>query len=435
MIRSVHSACDQINTVVFLVPRPVSAFEEEKWCFSYLRSQGLSVKVIDLTKVLNRRSDLIDSVINSVDQPIRGKFIYQVNSFQEFESLVKMFSGNSIFIDYLVGLSVISLREERVFRILKIQKARYAIISSGALPLAPQFPIHSNSRLGICWSKIVKFVSNPILIINFSISKIIITLTRQRLIYPLPEIIFGGVSEVVCRFVEKRALITKVIPINSSDFDATAELLRASGNKMPDEQNICVFLDEAVTHHSDFKMLNIEPADPEKYYCEMNRFFDFVEKETGLEVVVAAHPRANYESSDPFSGRRLIKGKTAELVSKSKLVVAHMSTALSFAVLFKKPVVSVKIPGLKAGSYLNSMVETMASAIGNIPVDLEQGVLTGSILHMQPDEKKYAEYERRYVKTLGAEELTCWEIFAKTIKSKNVTEISQSENMVFDVND
>lgn len=412
----------QINTIVFLTLRPVSAFEEEKWCFDYLRSQGFEIEVLDLTKLLNKGQKLSNSVVNSVVQPLQGDFIHRVNSYQEFESFVKRFSGNSLFIDYLVGLSSVTLKEERIFRLLKKNNARYAFLSSGALPLSSSLATNMSGKTKAFQSKVVKAIANPYKLLNYLASKVILFLTKYRIVYPLPVVIFGGASEVLRLYVEARGIDKKkIIPIHSSDYDSSVLLLRSFGNKLPEREDICVFLDEAVTHHSDFTILGIEPAAAEPYFAAMNRFFDFVEKNTGLKVVIAAHPRSNYESMpDVFGGRAVIKGKTVELVARSKLVVMHMSTSLSYAVLFKTPVVPVKIPGMRVSSQLNLMVETMGAAIGSKPVDLAKDELMPSLLQRECNLEKYSEYEKRYVKTLGAEELPGWEIVAKIVKDNRL---------------
>ncbi len=176
-------------------------------------------------------------------------------------------------------------------------------------------------------------------------------------------------------------------------------------------------LDEAVTNHSDFLILGIKPAVEKSYFEAMNFFFNFVEETTGFKVVIAAHPRSNYESTPGVFGERaVIKGKTVELVAKSKMVIAHMSTSLSYAVLFKKPVLLVNIPGLQANSQLNLMVKTMGAAIGSEPIDLFRDQLVPSLLQRESHFEKYSAYEKRYVKTTGADELPVWEIVAKTVK-------------------
>jgi hypothetical protein len=57
-----------------------------------------------------------------------------------------------------------------------------------------------------------------------------------------------------------------------------------------------------------------------------------------LTVVIAGHPCGHYEKRpDFFQGRKVIQGKTAELVKNAKLVILLESAAINFAILYKKP--------------------------------------------------------------------------------------------------
>lgn len=411
----------QNKTIVFLTPRPISTFEEEKLGLRYLINQGLDVRVIELTKLLYKRKNIQDQIIKSVEGPLQGDYIHRVNSYAEFENLLGSLSNRSLFIDYVVSASDIPLNAERIFRLLKKHKARFSFISSGALPL-PSLSASAaaptlNSRWHALGKKVFKAVAHPNLFVDVLASKVIVFLSRHRLFYPLPIIIFGGDSEFLQRYIETRRFDKElVVPINSLDYDACNTFLREHGNILPESDDICVFLDEAATHHSDCNLLGIEPADSKVYFEKMNGFFDFVEENTGYRVVIAAHPRSKYESMpDMFGGRDVIKGRTVELVAKSKLVVMHLSTSLSYAVFFKKPVISVRTPGVRVLDQLERMVGTMAEAIGNTPVDLVNDELTLSLLDPGCNLEKYSEYEMRYVRSKRADSLPLWGVVVREV--------------------
>lgn len=409
----------QINTIIFLTRRPISVFEEERWCFEYFRSQGFKVEVFVLTGLLYKNMATCNSVVDLVEHPLQGDFIHYIDSYQEFDHLVRRFSVHSLFVDYVMGNLDLTLKEEKIFRLLGKHGARYTFISNGALPLPSLLVTDKRGKSKAFLSKVVRAITNPSMLWEYVASRVILLLTHRCNIYPLPVVIFGGDSEVLQRYIQARSIEKKtIIPVNSFDYDSCLLLLRSLGEKLPENKDVCVFLDEAATHHPDCVMLGIEPAADEPYFTAMNRFFVFVEKNTGCKVVIAAHPRSNYENMpNVFGGRAVIKGKTVELVAKSKLVVVHSSTSISYAVFFKKPVISLKIPGMRLGSQADRMVETMSVAIGNKPVDLAKDELTPPLLQCGCNLEKYAEYEKRYVRTEGAEELPTWAIVAKTMRN------------------
>ena len=412
---------ENIKRLVFLTRFRISDFEKEKWCFDYLESEGFEILVLDLSKLLNKRLrfDHFNSGRFPGNQAPRDTVEHQVTSYHELDCLVRKLSRDTLFIDYLVGVSGVTLKEERVFRVLKKHKARFTFVLSGSLPLSSSLAVSTSGALKVLQSKVLKAVTSPSKLVNYFAAKCILFFTNHQILYSLPVVVFGGESESLSSYIQKRNFdATKLVRINSFDYDASVLFLRKVGGKLPKPKNTCVFLDEAATHHPDFAILGTTASDPKTYYSSMNSFFDFIEENMGLDVVIAAHPRSRYESTSAVYGQRpVIKGKTVELVASAKLVVAHMSTSISYAVLFRKPTIFAKIPGQRASGHLNLMVETMATALGATPIDLKKDDLTTRLLLHQGKFEHYAEYEKRYIKTEGAAESMVWEIVAKTIKS------------------
>jgi hypothetical protein len=212
-----------------------------------------------------------------------------------------------------------------------------------------------------------------------------------------------------------------VIPINSFDYDSYVYNSRnIINNSKIEEENICVFLDEAITDHPDFDLLGIKYIASNEYFVSMNRLFDFIESEFGLKVIIAAHPRSTYEATpEIFGGRSIIKGKTAELVIKSKLVIMHMSTSVSFAIIGNKPIIVAKTDGIRQNSYLNKLVDNMAVNIGTKAINIDQLELTASTLSKNINNEKYENYLYKYIKSRNAIDLPVWEIVVLELKNMN----------------
>lgn len=129
----------------------------------------------------------------------------------------------------------------------------------------------------------------------------------------------------------------KAIAINHPDFIKS----RLPVNERLVNNSYAVFLDEFFPFHPDLEhMLGIKSTakDGEEYLEQLNRFFAYVESSTGLEVVIAAHPKSNYGAA-AFLGRKIFIFKTRELVYDADLVLAQGSSSINFAVLFRKPIV------------------------------------------------------------------------------------------------
>ena len=106
-----------------------------------------------------------------------------------------------------------------------------------------------------------------------------------------------------------------------------------------------VFLDSMIMHHEDYRMNYKYHTVPVtlKYFNEMNKFFDKIEKLFDLEVVIALHPNCNVKNySKFFDYRKCIKSDTARLVRDSKFIFSHASTtAINFAIIYNKPIVYI----------------------------------------------------------------------------------------------
>lgn len=98
-----------------------------------------------------------------------------------------------------------------------------------------------------------------------------------------------------------------------------------------------LFLDSAATTHPTYKYTSRSNLDGDRYIRLMNEFFDFLEAQSGLPVVIAAHPKAGY-TEETFNGRPIILGQTPALIEHCSFAFGHFTTAFINAILANKPV-------------------------------------------------------------------------------------------------
>lgn len=129
--------------------------------------------------------------------------------------------------------------------------------------------------------------------------------------------------------------------VNHPDFE---QYLKVKGMPRLIKKPYIVFIDGFYPYHPEaFVYSEIENIDEVafEYYQSMNAFFNYIEKEMHCEVIIAAHPYANYLEHNPFEGRDIYYGKTAQLIKDSNAVCMHNSNAFSYVALFDKPVAIV----------------------------------------------------------------------------------------------
>lgn len=128
----------------------------------------------------------------------------------------------------------------------------------------------------------------------------------------------------------------KICGINHFDVDLAVRSMGERPSDIPD--HYMVFLDENLPFHRDLinkSITNTNLVDPEKYYKPLNKFFSKIETKFNKKIVIAAHPTANRHANH-YDGRPIYFLRTNELVRHADLVLAHGSTAISFAVIHKK---------------------------------------------------------------------------------------------------
>ena len=182
-----------------------------------------------------------------------------------------------------------------------------------------------------------------------------------------------------------------------------------------------IFLDQNAPAHPDYKFHgNKPPVTQKNYYNSLNKYFDFFEDKTGLEIIIAAHPRSASSNSAFWGNRQFILDNTPQLVRDSEIVLAHYSTAISFAVLWKKPIIQ-----LTTSEYMKSyrwdrfvsfstllnlkVVNTDDSYINH---DMNSGLY-------KIDQKSYKKYERDYLKSQRSKLKHLWDLVSDGIVQHN----------------
>lgn len=128
----------------------------------------------------------------------------------------------------------------------------------------------------------------------------------------------------------------KVVALNYFDWIEYKSLL---GQESLIPHPYWVFLDIMLVNHPDGQRQGIKQRiDPHLYFDSMKNFFDQVEKSTGVPVVIASHPKANYQNNE-FGQRDIIKFQTPKLIMHSRGVLTHGSLSISTALFAKKPLV------------------------------------------------------------------------------------------------
>lgn len=229
-------------------------------------------------------------------------------------------------------------------------------------------------------------------------------LSRPRVWYKLaskPErIIYGGAA---CRPAVEET--SHAINGHALDYDLFLQ------SPAPEAREpIAVFLDQCFPFHPDFQVLGRKsPVTAERYYPALCRFFTELERASGLRVVIAAHPRAPRDK-DLFEGREAVYGESLKLTGRAELALAHTSTAVNFAVMYKTPLLFLNTAELdpSEGPIIRGLAELLRAPclnVDDLPPDWEK-----ILVDAPAPAKAYAAYTAQYIKEPGGPEAPFWQI-------------------------
>ncbi|MFD2235480.1 hypothetical protein [Phaeospirillum tilakii] len=159
---------------------------------------------------------------------------------------------------------------------------------------------------------------------------------------------------------------TQAIHTHSWDYDQ----FLARRDSLPEAVGQAVFIDQYLPFHPDFRLAPLKtPIEPNRYYGGLRALFDRIERELGLEVVIAAHPQSDY-SLHPgvFGDRRIQRGGTLDQVAASKLVLGHLSVGIGFAVMCRKPLMFIISSDLYEGNPSFAHSYDVCSSLLNSPL-------------------------------------------------------------------
>ncbi len=211
---------------------------------------------------------------------------------------------------------------------------------------------------------------------------------------------------------------TEVVWSHSFDYDIYMKMKGSAGIANP---KVWVFLDVYFPFHPDFINYGLSlNADPDEYHLSLRRFFDHIQSAFGVRSIIAAHPRSHYEKhGDCFGGREIVRGRTAQLVRESDLVIMHNSLAINYAVLFKKPIIFVTTNQYNASQvYEEPSVKWLAGYFGKRVHNLDDPINVKLEEEMKVNEPAYSKYRNDHIKKEGSAELPFWQILADRLKLK-----------------
>jgi hypothetical protein len=385
-----------IKKVIFLLESPFSKRDFERYGIEILKTHGFLIEIWDLSPFLN--PEFYNNYIQT--DLLKTTYCKLLKSKTEINNLLLKLKRS----DIIMSLIPVNKRSIFIFYFLSLNKINFGFSFVNTIPVSLN-PLSLRNRF-------FNLITNPKLLIDRILN--LVSFNKSFKLYP-NYIIVGGKRSL--DLVEKKNLITEkttIIKTHTRDYDI---FLKNKNIKSSFYENFIVFLDEFAPYHPDSLFFANEPdCYPETYYPDINRFFSNIEMKTKLKVVISAHPRSNYNKiGNPYDGRKIIYNETPNLVKNSKLVLVHASTSVNFAILFKKPLISIN-SSKYSKSYQHS-INVLSNELSINSYDISKKSKTNFLKDFDFNQKTYNNYKELYIKTRDSENLNQWDIFSNYIKT------------------
>ena len=259
--------------------------------------------------------------------------IIRLNSLYDFQKRVLK---TSVF--YCMVLIAFNLKTLPLFKILAFCDIKCISTGIGMINVQPKF----NYRL-INTQSGLKKLYNITLRRLLSLSKMyfyLILIRYHKIVFFETYFLSGGLKTSVDNILVSKK--TRLIRLHSNNYDI--HLREHKNFKKRMNNNYDIYIDQNIPVSSDSILRGEKLSIPaKKYYQELNRFFDSLEKVTRREIIISAHPKCNLDQLKKYnSNRRIVfSSNSANDIFFAKNVIVCYSMAISFAILYKKNLILI----------------------------------------------------------------------------------------------
>lgn len=371
--------------------------DKKRFGVDYFLYNGYKVIVLDVQDYLNPE-------LNHLEKPI----------FKSHQNLEVIVSCNMKMVKSVIdkfGIGVSFLYIDNTYKSLKIKKylqknnIKIGILHGGMLPSF----VEKKNKLYTVISKFqslnikntVKIIFNKLYVKIFDIKYYDFLITAN---YDTSLLNYNFAKPI------------KIIETHCLDYDL---VLENKNFKNTMKNKYVVFIDQYILNHSDFLRTNTKiNIEADKYYKELNTLFHQIEKYKKYKVIIAAHPRAEIaEYKKLFNGRDIVYGNSIQLVKYCEFAMTHYSTAINFAIIYKKPILFLSNNEFNFAN-LNMYVKGFSNLLNQVYINLSCSYDIQNML-IKVDNHRYKEYEIKYIKKNNKEKNT-YEIFENSFLQDEV---------------
>ena len=374
-----------IMNIYFITSEPFSTGQYKRHGLDFLKKHGISLKAINLTFISQEKynKDEKKRFLNIAEK--NQVFCYsEKDVFTELEKI----SINDIVFYHVAQIHRFIFNY--ILEYLNQKKIKYGFMSIMSTP-------NLNHPL---WMKIIINIEGRSKLFRLGLRRF----KKQKTIPNFkPSFVISAGQTVYNNF--KATFGSKPSYFNTESMDfSRAMLLDNTVIESFKHKKYILFIEQGDPFHPDFKLLKMElESDPVNYYKRINLFISEMEIKTGLEVLISLPPKTETfmpELTEMFKDRQFYINKTAELAKYCQFVMIEYSTAINFAVIFRKPVFFFSI---RNKGYSYNATKNMAKIFGKRVSIVGKNDWNLNIEDlMKIDYNSYNQFKNNWIKSSGA---------------------------------
>tara|TARA_B100000579_G_C22824574_1_gene852424 strand:+ start:45 stop:1250 length:1206 start_codon:yes stop_codon:yes gene_type:complete len=386
------------NTLLIMWPYKFTATDAQQFEIAQIEKKGVKVIINDLSYITNKYYDaVITKGFNKV------KKFKSINQWSVY--LTKLKKNHNIFLYNHIAFN--SFNALKLHYLVNTSKLPFLTYPS---PLVAPTLTEKNKDY---WYFKIKGIHNYLGNIILLFKQKLISFCESKINYKKKYILLAGNF----RYSKKKEN-GKIINGHALDYSQFLQI------KKKLKKNYIVYLDgqepyfksdwDFTKQQEYYHKFNIP-----KWYKDYNNFFDFLEKEFSCKVIICSHPKTKGHDN-PYYKKRIIDHRTnaaSSLIPSAKFVVTEHSSAVSYAVLARKPIIFITNDQLNSLPVLNDEISSVAAETGSKVINVNSFKKKNFLENLKINKKIYVNYKYKYLVSKSNENKKNYEIIVNLINN------------------
>ena len=384
--------------IIFLFFQPLDKYNYKRWGFETFLNQGWDVECWlffgKFYSIFNKKEVFYQKREN----------FYNFKSTFECLKRLKKLPKNFYFIDAWDG----SLKSNIIQRLMILKGGKKIFVYTGLFPGLKNRTINLLLNSKISFKLFTWFFMQVIKVIYNKMNNVIFC--------PKPHYLFvsGNVSIKDAGNTSKNV---KVINTHSFDYEEYSNL---KNEPLKEEfKNSIVYIDQNLEGNYEFLLNNSKyAASKDLHWKSLNSFFDAMSKKLNKKVLIAAHHRRD-KNVKIDTNCEVYYSQTPNLIKNSSLVLVHNSVALSYAILFKKPMIFITTDEIKKFSIeIDFSIKKFSEILNAKLININNFASLDKYNFFNFDEEAYNRWKEDYIKSPESKVQYLWEDFIKIVEKE-----------------